>query len=150
MTDLRLEELSAKNVVAAHSLTLKPGQEAFTQPESYASAEASMNPSTSWPRVVMDGDEVVGFVLGNFDPENTSEELRSCVWSITVAANAQGRGVGRFAVQGLADEARSRGFERLTVMYEPGEAGPDAFFRAIGFEVVGETSYGEHLAALAL
>jgi diamine N-acetyltransferase len=35
-------------------------------------------------------------------------------------------------------------------MYEPGEAGPDAFFRAIGFEVVGETSYGEHLAALAL
>jgi diamine N-acetyltransferase len=151
MTDLRLEELSAATAVAANSLTLKPGQEQFAQPASYSIAEGtSVNPTTSWPRVVLDGDEVVGFILGNFDPENSQEELRSCIWRLNVSGAAQGRGVGRFAVHALADEARSRGFDRLTVMYEPGEGGPEAFFTTIGFEVVGVTPYGDNLAALTL
>jgi len=150
MTDLRLEELSAATAAAANSLTLKPGQEQFVQPTSYAQAESDVKPSASWPRVVLDGDEVVGLIIGSFDAENAQEELRSCIWRVNVAANAQGRGVGRFAVHGLAEEARKRGFERLTVVYEPGTGSPEAFFEAIGFTVVGETQYGDHFAALTL
>jgi len=150
MTDLRLEELSASTVVAANSLTLKPGQEQYVQPVSHSIAEAYVQPTTSWPRVVLDGDTVVGFIMGNFDPDAAQEELRSCIWRLNIAADAQGTGVGRFAVHTLAAEARSRGFGRLTVMFEPGPDGPEPFFTAIGFEVVGETPYGEHLAALAL
>ncbi|PZE28026.1 MULTISPECIES: GNAT family N-acetyltransferase [unclassified Curtobacterium] len=150
MTDLRLEPLSAATIVAANSLTLKPGQEQYVQPVSHSIAEAYVRPTTAWPRVVLDGDEVVGFIMGNFDAENSQEELRSCIWRLNVAASAQGRGVGRFAVHGLAEEARSRGFDRLTVMFEPGDDGPEPFFRAIGFQVIGETQYGEHFAALTL
>jgi diamine N-acetyltransferase len=150
MAELRLEELSAANVVAANSLTMRPGQEQFVTPTSYAIADAWINPLTSWPRVVVDGDEVVGFIRGNFDPDNEQEEFRSCIWRINVAADAQGAGVGRFAVRALADEARARGFDRLTVLWEPGEEGPEDFFLRLGFQVIGQTQYGENFGALPL
>jgi GNAT superfamily N-acetyltransferase len=150
MGDLRLEELSARTAAAANSLTLRPGQEQFVTPPSYSIADAWINPLTSWPRVVLDGDEVVGFIRGNFDPDAAQEEFRSCVWRINVDGSAQGRGVGRFAVHGLAEEARARGFERLTAIWEPGEDGPEEFFTSIGFDVVGETAYGERLGAMRL
>jgi diamine N-acetyltransferase len=150
MGELRLEELSAKNIVAANSLTLRPGQEQFVTPPSYAIADAYIDPETSWPRVVVDGDEVVGFIRGNFDPDSSQEEFRSCIWRVTVAADAQGSGVGRFAVWALANEARSRGFDRLTAIWEEGEEGPEQFFLHTGFTVVGETQYGEKIGVLNL
>lgn len=150
MGELRLEELSAANIVAANSLTLRPGQEQFVTPPSYAIADAYINPLTSWPRVVLDDDKVVGFIRGNFDPENPLPEFRSCVWRINVAADAQGAGIGKFAVHAVAEEARKRGFDRLTCIWEPGEEGPEEFFVRIGFEIVGETQYGEKLGALKL
>ena len=84
------------------------------------------------------------------DPDAPEDFLKAALWRIHVEADAQGSGVGRFAVQALADEARRRGFDRITVVWAPGEAGPEAFFKAVGFEVVGETPYGEKLGALAL
>jgi diamine N-acetyltransferase len=150
MGQLRLEELSAKTIVAANSLTLRRGQEQFVTPVTYSIAEAYMNPSTSWPRVVLDGDEVVGFIRGNFDPESDRKEFHSCIWRINVSADAQGRGIGRFAVLALADEARSRGFKELYVIWEPGEEGPEEFFLHLGFVVNGQTEYGENIGTLAL
>jgi diamine N-acetyltransferase len=150
MADLRLEELSAKTIVAANSLTLRPGQEQFVSPVSYSIAEAYLSPVTSWPRVVLEGDNVVGFIRGNFDPDAEREEFRSCIWRINVAADAQNMGVGRFAVWALAEEARSRGFHRLTVIWEHGEEGPEEFFLRIGFAIIGQTQYGENIGALEL
>ena len=150
MGDFRLEELSAANAVAANSLTLKPGQDQFIVPPSYAITEGDMNPTTAWPRVVIEDDVVVGFLRANFDPENAHEEFRSCLWRINVAAEAQGKGVGAFAVHGLAEEARSRGYGRLTVLWEPGDAGPGTFFTRMGFLEVGTTQYGEIIGELKL
>jgi diamine N-acetyltransferase len=150
MAELRLEELSAKTIVAANNLTLRRGQEQFVTPPSYAIADAYINPATSWPRVVLDGDKVVGFIRGNFDPEATQDEFRSCVWRVTVASDAQGQGVGRFAVLALAAEAKSRGFDRLTALWEPGEEGPEEFFLRVGFVIEGQTQYGENLGVLEL
>jgi diamine N-acetyltransferase len=150
MGKLRLEELSAKTIVAANTLTLRRGQEQFVTPPSYAIADSYINPATSWPRVVLDGETVVGFIRGNFDPEAAQEEFRSCVWRVNVSADAQGSGVGRFAVWALADEARTRGFDRLTAIWEPGDAGPEQFFLRVGFSIVGETQYGENIGALGL
>jgi diamine N-acetyltransferase len=150
MGELRLEELSARTIVAANGLLFRRGQEQFVTPPSYAIADAFVDPSTTWPRVVLDGDTVVGFLRGNFDPDAPQEEFRSCIWRVNVAADAQGRGVGRFAVHALAEEARQRGFERLYAIWEPGAEGPEQFFLATGFEIIGETQYGESIGALAL
>jgi diamine N-acetyltransferase len=150
-TTLRLEPLNATNIVAANSLTLKPGQEQYATPVSHAIAEQSINPTTTWTRVVLEGEEVVGFIKGNLDPNEQRDEFRCCVWSINVKASAQGHGVGRFAVQALAEKARSLGFDRLTVIWESGgEGSPEEFFLHLGFTPVGETQYGEVLGAMSL
>jgi diamine N-acetyltransferase len=36
------------------------------------------------------------------------------------------------------------------VVWASGEGGPEKFFQAVGFTVVGETPYGENLGALDL
>jgi len=150
MAELRLEELSAKTIVEANGLTLRRGQEQFVTPPTYAIADSFINPATSWPRVVLDGDTVVGFIRGNFDEDAAEEEFRSCVWRVTVSADAQGSGIGRFAVLALAEEASSRGFERLTALWEPGDDGPEQFFLRVGFTIVRQTQYGENLGVLTL
>lgn len=147
MGNLRLEELSANTIVAVNALGLKPGQEQFITPVSYAAAAAVTPMDSAWQRVVLDDDQVVGFVHGNFDPDNHQEEFRACLWRINVDAEAQGHGVGTFAVKGLLDEAKKRGIKRVTVLYEPGESGPEDFFLHIGFKPMDETPYGEVIAA---
>jgi diamine N-acetyltransferase len=149
MAELRLEELSASNISAANALTLKPGQEQFITPVSYSAAAAVNDPNTTWQRVVVDGDEVVGFVMGSFDPD-ADDEFCSILWRINVDAEDQGRGIGRFAVDALADEARRRGQSRLYVIWEPGELGPETFFLRTGFSPIGETQYGETIGAMDL
>ena len=150
MSDLRLEELSATNVVAANTLSLKPGQELFIAHVTYAMASPFLSPTTGWSRVIVDDDGVVAFVMANFDPDATELEFRSCIWRMNVDADAQGRGVGRFVVLATADEARKRGFEQLTVIWEPGDDGPEEFFLRVGFDVIGQTQYGENIGAMAL
>ena len=149
MPELRLVELSASTIVAVNTLTLKPGQEQFVAPVSYSVAAAVLDPSTTWQRVVVDGDEVVGFVQANFDADG-QDEFQSILWRINVDADDQGRGVGTFAVQALSEEAAKRGFDHVNVIYEPGESGPEAFFLRVGFEPVGETQYGETIGVRKL
>jgi diamine N-acetyltransferase len=86
----------------------------------------------------------------NFDPDALQDEFRSCIWRVSVAGDAQGKGVGRFAVHALAEEAKSRGFDRITALWEPGEDGPEQFFLRVGFTIVGQTQYGENIGALTL
>lgn len=150
MGDLRLVELSASTIVAVNNLSLKPGQEQFLAPLSYGIAATVVNPQTTWQRVVLDGDQVVAFVSANFDPDEPEEHFRSVLWRINVDADDQGRGVGRFAVEGLVDEARNRSMDHVDVIYEAGEDGPEAFFRRVGFTPVGETEYGEVIAEIRL
>lgn len=150
MGELQVVELSAATIVAVNNMSLKPGQEQFLAPVSYGIAATVVNPQTSWQRVVVDGDEVVGFVSANFDPEVPIEHFRSVLWRINVDADDQRRGVGRFAVEKLLEEARERGMDCVTVMYEAGDDGPEAFFQRVGFTPVGETEYGEVIAEIRL
>lgn len=150
MSHLRLEELSAATIVAVNTLGLKPGQEQFVTPVSYAAAAAVTPAHTAWQRVVLDNDRVVGFIHGNFDPDAPQDEFRAALWRINVDADAQGMGVGTFAVRALIEEARRREVERLTVLWERGEDGPEEFFLFIGFVPIGETPYGEIIGAIQL
>lgn len=150
MGELRLVELSATTIVAVNNLSLKPGQEQFLAPVSYGIAATVVNPATSWQRVVLDGDQVVGFVSANFDPDFPQEHFRSVLWRINVDADDQGKGIGRFAVQSLLDEAKARGEDHVDVIYEAGSGGPEAFFERVGFTPVGETEYGEVVAEIRL
>ncbi|WAC66588.1 GNAT family N-acetyltransferase [Agrococcus sp. SL85] len=148
MDTLRLEELSAGNVVAANGMTLKRGQEAFLAAN--ARLDEFVNVQSAWQRVVFDGDEPVAFVMAYFDPEVDREEYRSSVLRMYVAGNAQRKGVGTYTVEQVAEEARRQGFDSLYAVWEDGDQGPGRFFQAVGFEVVGESEYGEVIGRKAL
>lgn len=150
MDELRIDELNATNVVAANTLSLKPGQDQFVAPVSHSIAEAFVNQDTMWPRVASSGDEVVGFIMGNFDEDNDDVLYRCTILRMNVDADHQRHGIGTFLVRSMLDEARRRGFDKVVAVWEEGDMGPGPFFRALGFEVVGETQYGESIGELPI
>jgi diamine N-acetyltransferase len=146
---LSLVTLTADNIDLAVALPPKPGERANVAPVVYSIAEAYVNP-TAWPRLIMDGDQAVGFVMANWDPDNEIEAFRAGIWRLNVADEAKGRGVGRFAVEQVVAEAQRRGVERITVMWEPGDDGPQGFYLKLGFEMTGEEMFGEVVGALTV
>ena len=57
---------------------------------------------------MLDDDRVVGFVMGNFDPDSEIEAFRTSIWRLNIAADEQRRGYGRYAVEAFAAEAAAR------------------------------------------
>ncbi|WP_241681666.1 GNAT family N-acetyltransferase [Streptomyces sp. CB01881] len=97
---------------------------ATSRPKAYAYGE------TAWPPLVYDGERLVGFVMAFFDmPFQPGDQPRSGLWRPDIAADTQGTGSGRFAVEQVAAEIRRRGGGiRVCVTYLPGKGGPTGGF----------------------
>ncbi len=120
-SSLRLEKVTEDNVLEACRLQVAPEQRKFVSPVAQSLAEAYVHGDTAWPRVVMDGDELVGFVMAFFDVPFTEgchhDRPRSGLWRLNIAADRQGRGYGRFAVEAVCEEIRRRGGTTATVTW---------------------------------
>ena len=64
--------------------------------------------------------------------------------------DAQGRGVGRFAVESVAAEIRRRDGTQMYLTWEPGEDGPEGFYWKLGFQLTGEKGEGQAVGVLDL
>ncbi|MEU6880851.1 GNAT family N-acetyltransferase [Streptomyces sp. NPDC046712] len=142
---LRLEKITPENVDAALELRVRPEQEKNVAPVATSLAEAYAFGDTAWPRLIFDGDELVGFLMAFLDirwnPEKDPEDRRSGLWRLNISAGHQGKGYGRFAVEAVREEIRRRGDSRLMyVSWEPGENGPGDFYLKQGFRTTGETT----------
>ncbi|MFD6279232.1 GNAT family N-acetyltransferase [Streptomyces sp. NPDC060209] len=144
---LRLEKVAPDNVLDACRLKVAPEQERFVSPVARSLAEAYADPETAWPRLVFDGDRLVAFVMAFFDvrfglagPADSADPPRSGLWRLAVAADEQGKGYGRFAVDAVCEEILRRGGKRVTVTWGEGEHGPEEFYLRLGFRKTGEMS----------
>ncbi|MEU4403649.1 GNAT family N-acetyltransferase [Streptosporangium sp. NPDC023963] len=151
-SSLRLEKITPDNVEAACRLRIRPDQEGLVAPVAWSLAEAYAQPEIAWPRLVYDGEKLVGFVMAflmvRFDPDDPDDRFRSGLWRLNIAADHQGRGYGRFAVESVCEEIRRRGQSRATVTWVPGERGPERFYLRLGFRPTGEKSGGEVVGEL--
>jgi diamine N-acetyltransferase len=147
---MRLDLVTKDNVNKVCAVKVHPSQEGFVAPVAVSLAEAYVNQKTAWPRAVVDGDEIVGFIMVAIQPDEPIEAFRFCLWRLNIDANHQRKGYGRFAVQAVADEGRRRGIERLHVTWEPGEGGPEDFYLRLGFVMTGEVYDGEKVGVLQL
>ncbi|GGK55407.1 GNAT family N-acetyltransferase [Streptomyces flaveus] len=150
---LRLEEVTPANFETAVGLRVRPDQERLVAPVVKSLAEAYVHPGVAWPRLIRDGDRAVGFLMAFFDIDwtgaGTGADIRSGLWRLNIAADEQGRGYGRFAVQSVAAEIRRRGGKHLYVTWHPGPDGPEAFYLGLGFRPTGEVSEDETVGVLA-
>jgi len=143
---LRLEPVTQDNVRAACTLKLRPGQDDLVAPVAWSLADAYTLPDIAWPRVIYDGDQLVGFVMAAFAPDHENPLFHCYLWRLNIGAEHQGQGYGRFAVEQLCQEAARRGHQRLTVSYHAGQHGPEAFYGRLGFHPTGEYNEGETVA----
>jgi diamine N-acetyltransferase len=146
MSGLRLAEVTRDNVRAACGLEIRPEQKGTVAPVAWSLAAAYTVPDIAWPRLVYDGDHLVGFIMGAFDPDGEVELFRSFLWRMNIAAGHQGKGYGRFAVEGLCAEAERRGQRRLMVSWKQHKHGPEGFYLRLGFRPTGECNQGEVVA----
>ncbi|MEV4757435.1 GNAT family N-acetyltransferase [Micromonospora sp. NPDC049559] len=150
---LRLEKVTPDNVVPACRLRVRPDQEHLVSPVAQSLAEAYAQPELAWPRLIYDGERLVGFVMAflkvHFD-DDPADTYRYGLWRLNVSADGQGRGYGRFAVESVCEEIRRRGQSRAYVLFVPGEGGPEGFYRRLGFELTGERVEEQVVAALPL
>jgi len=149
----RLEKITTDNVLAACAIAVRPDQEGLVSPVARSLAEAYVQPDVAWPRLIVDGDRPVGFLMAFLDirwrPEDPGD-VRSGLWRLNIAADQQGRGYGRFAVEAVAEELRGRGTDRLVVTWVPGPHGPERFYRRLGFRLTGEHSGDQVVGELDL
>jgi diamine N-acetyltransferase len=138
--------VTRENVRAACNLKLRPDQDNLVAPVAWSLATAYTTPDIAWPRLIYDDDQLVGFIMAAFDPDNPAELYHSFLWRLNIGAEHQGRGYGRFAVEALGQEALRRGQHRLTVSYHLAENGPEGFYERLGFRPTGEHIHDEVVA----
>ncbi|MER7481746.1 GNAT family N-acetyltransferase [Streptomyces sp. NPDC126510] len=151
-TGPRLEEITAANLDAALGIRVRPDQEHAVAPVVKSLAEAYVHPGIAWPRLIVDGDRPVGFLMAFLDIDwyEDGSVRRSGLWRLNIASGEQGKGYGRFAVESVAAELRRRGSAQLYVTWHPGPDGPGDFYRGLGFRPNGEVSGGQTVAVLEL
>lgn len=95
-TGLRLEEITPANFEAALGIRVRPDQEFAVEPVVKSLAEASFHPGVAWPRLILDGDRPVGFLMAFFDIDwyEDGSVRRSGLWWLNITAGEQGGATG--------------------------------------------------------
>ncbi|MGC0311861.1 GNAT family N-acetyltransferase [Kitasatospora acidiphila] len=155
MINPELHELTPANLDAACAIAVRPDQQHLVDPVVKSLAEAYVHPAgVAWPRLIVDDGRPVGFLMAfldiDFAGDGTGRDIRSGLWRLNIAADQQGRGYGRFAVEAVAAEIRRRGGSRLVVTWHPGDDGPEGFYLGLGFRKTGEMSGEEVVGELEL
>ena len=70
MRPVRLEAITEANVRAVFDLRVASEQQAFVAPNAWSLAQALAEHDVAWPRAIVAGDEVVGFLMLEIDPED--------------------------------------------------------------------------------
>ena len=144
--EVSLREVTAETVRAVCSLAVRPEQRAYVADNALSIAQAHFEPH-AWFRVIYADETPVGFVMLYEDPEKREYFL----WRFMIAAEHQGKGYGRRALDLVAEHVRTRpGAAELVSSYVPGEDGPRDFYVRYGFVETGAIEDGEAVIRLGL
>ncbi|WP_331746453.1 GNAT family N-acetyltransferase (plasmid) [Streptomyces sp. NBC_00868] len=153
-SSLRLEPVNAENFDAVCAVQVRPDQGHLVSPVMKSLAEAYVHGDVAWPGAIVDGDEVVGFVMAFldivWDPAKDPTGRRSGIWRLNISAGRQGKGYGRFAVDAVVEEIRRRGLGPAYVCWHAGEGSPEPFYLGLGFRPTGELSGDQPVGVLTL
>ena len=118
--------------VAPNDVSLKQAEEANAE-----------HPGVARPFAIYAEEQLVGFCMFAFDPEEEDEDDRYWLWRFMIDKNEQGKGYGQAALQEIIKYFKDNGADRLFLSTEPeNERGLHVYHQA-GFRETGIIDDGE-------
>ena len=109
-TGLRLDPVTQDNVRSACKLQLRADQDHLVAPVAWSLADAYTMPDIAWPRLIYDGDQLVGFIMAAFAPGHGNPLYHSYLWRLNIGAEHQGK--RRTSIRRLRESGKALGDDR--------------------------------------
>ena len=121
-------------------MKLPPEQNKFVAPNVVSLAQAWLYYDDARPLAICDGDEVVGFMMLDWD----EDERTMGIWRFMIAPEHQHKGYGRQAMQAAIELGReAENIDLLHLDYLPGNDAARALYYSLGFRENGDEEDGE-------
>jgi diamine N-acetyltransferase len=148
-SDIRLEDVTARNWRAVARLKLAPEQQGMVASNLYSIAQSKFDLDAR-PRAVYAGKDLVGFLM--YDVGETDDKMREAsIYRFMIDRKHQGKGYGRAALARALEEIRAvPGIKKVSIGYMPENPVAKPFYASFGFVEVGKDEDGEIVAELNL
>jgi diamine N-acetyltransferase len=142
---IRLEQITRENWYECSQLEVKPEQRQFVSSNLLCIAEMQFYPS--WGAyAIYHKDQMVGFVMYEHDQERDQWWISA----LMIAADHQGKGYGRAALQALISLMMQRGCREILVGYANDNIPARALYSSLGFNKLGLDDEGDMVARIRL
>ncbi|BCR35698.1 GNAT family N-acetyltransferase [Mariniplasma anaerobium] len=138
---VRLQDINKENYgrVVRLELTEKQKEVIATNLESLAQAYACRDVCRAF--AICDEDEVVGFILLQFDKKENFYDI----WRIMIGKQFQGKGYGEQALLLAIDFLKKQGAKVIHMSHQTNNYGPSKLYQKVGFKYTGKIEDGEVL-----
>lgn len=143
--NIRLEQINRENWYECSQLEVKPEQRDFVSRNLLCIAEQQFY--SGWGAyAIYTGDRMVGFVMYEDDEDQDGWWISSFM----IAAEEQGKGYGKAALQSLIALMQRQGCREIWVGYVNNNGAARALYQSLGFQEVGLDDEGDMIARLRL
>jgi diamine N-acetyltransferase len=149
---IQLKKLSPKNLRSCLDLydTLDSVQKKQVAPNAVSLAQAYVHPDVAWPRVLVENDRVVGFIMLELDAKDIPEYNRPghFIWRLMIGKKYQNKGYGKQTLDLIKNKCQKEGLKSLYVSCSMGHDMPYQFYINNGFMDTGYDAHGERYLKL--
>lgn len=143
---IELAPITQENFRRVIAMELPQSQKSFVASNVYSIAQAYLYPEAR-PFALMDGGEIVGFLMLDWDEEGRDLGI----WRLMIAPEHQNKGFGRQTLQAVLAMARETGlFDTVNLDVVPENTVAKALYESFGFRETGEVEDGEIVMARTL
>ena len=144
--DVTLREITNDNFIECIRLNVAEDQKDFVATNVFSLAEAKAD-GVSDPFAIYADDEMVGFIMYDFEPE----ESRGCITRLMLDARFQGKGYGRAAMRQVIDRfSQIPECKEIQTSYVPANAAAEHLYKDLDFRQTGEEIDGETIVRMPL
>ena len=153
---LKFEKITEENFDECVSLEVKDDQKTFVAPNMERLAQAYVavtNEEKVMPFAIYDEDNMVGFIMLNYNWEEDMKINACWVCRLMIDKKYQGRGYGKKAMEKALDFIRTQPSgkaDAVLLSYEPENNIAAGLYKSMGFKETGVIEYGEVIVKLDL
>lgn len=144
---MHLELVNERTFGKVVDMKLSEEQNKYVAPNIVSMAQAWLSYEEARPFAVCDGDEVVGFLMLDWD----EGERNAGIWRFMIATEYQGKGYGKAALQEAIKMIReSNKFDMINLDFVPGNTVARDLYYSLGFRENGDVEDGEIVMTMPL